>query len=74
MFKIRIAIPAYKINIGPMFQSSVIKRNNDVKHVELLTPWSRILAKKPIVGQLVKKFTTFYGSRRFITVFTEVRH
>jgi len=38
-----------------------------------LTPWSRVL-EKMIVTQLVKKFTAFYGTRRFITVFTRLHH
>jgi hypothetical protein len=29
---------------------------------------------KQIVSQLVKKFPTFYGIRRFITAFTRARH
>jgi hypothetical protein len=40
----------------------------------LLTPWSRVLVEKLAGLQLVKKFPAFYGSRRFITVFTSVRH
>jgi hypothetical protein len=42
----------------------------------LLSPqalWSRLL-EKLIVTQLVKKFLVFYGTRRFITVFTRARH
>jgi hypothetical protein len=35
-----------------------------------LIPWSRILLEKLVVTQLVKKFRTFYGNRRFIIVFT----
>jgi hypothetical protein len=35
----------------------------------LLTPWNRVLLEKLIVTQLVKKFTAFYKTRRFITVF-----
>ena len=35
----------------------------------LLTPWSRVLLEKLTVSQLVKKFPTFYGNRRFITAF-----
>jgi len=35
-----------------------------------LIPWSRVLPGKPTVTQLVKKFSAFYGNRRFITVFT----
>ena len=40
----------------------------------LLTPWSRILLEKPTGLQLVKKFPAFYGTRRFITAFTNARH
>ena len=37
------------------------------------TPWSRVLEK--LTGsQLVKKFLTFYGTRRFIAAFTSARH
>jgi hypothetical protein len=40
-----------------------------------LTAWSRILEKFIVVyAQLVKKFPVFYGTRRFITVFTRARH
>jgi len=39
----------------------------------LLTPWSRVLLEKLIGFQLVKKFPTFYGTRRFITAFTSAR-
>ena len=40
----------------------------------LLTPLSRVLLKKLTVSQLVKKFPTFYGTRKFITTFTSARH
>jgi hypothetical protein len=40
----------------------------------LLTPWSTIILKKLTVTQLVKKFPTFYGMKRFITVFTRAHH
>ena len=40
----------------------------------LLTSWSRVLLEKLTVCQLVKKFPAFYGTRRFITSFTSVRH
>jgi hypothetical protein len=36
----------------------------------LTTPWSRVLLEKLTVTQLVKKFPAFYGTRKFITVFT----
>ena len=39
-----------------------------------LIPWSRILLEKLTEAQLVKKFPAFYGTRRFITVFTRARH
>jgi uncharacterized membrane protein (GlpM family) len=39
----------------------------------LLTPWSKVL--KNVTGlQPVKKFPTFYVTRRFITAFTSARH
>ena len=36
----------------------------------LLTPWSRVLLEKLTGLQLVKKFPSLYGTRRFITTFT----
>ena len=39
----------------------------------LLTPWSRVLLEKLTGFQLVKKFPAFYGTRRFITAFTNAR-
>jgi hypothetical protein len=39
----------------------------------LLTSWSRVLLEKPTGSQLVEKFPTFYGTRRFITSFTSAR-
>ena len=40
----------------------------------LLTPWSRVLLEKLTGFQLVKKFTVFCGSQRFVTAFTSARH
>ena len=40
----------------------------------LLTPWCRVLLEKLTGLQLVKKFPEFHGTRRFITVLTNVRH
>jgi hypothetical protein len=37
-------------------------------------PWSRVLLEKLTRPQLFNKFTVFHGTRRFITVFTSVRH
>ena len=40
----------------------------------ILTPWCRVLLEKLTGLQLVKKFSTFHGTRRFITALTSVRH
>ena len=40
----------------------------------LLAPWSRFLLEEVTGFQLVKKFSSFYGTRRFITAFTSARH
>jgi len=39
----------------------------------LLTPCSTVLLEKLTAFQLVKKFPTFYGTRKFITAFTSAR-
>jgi hypothetical protein len=44
------------------------------KQKALFTPWNRALLEKLTVSQLVKKFPTFYGTRRFIIAFTSARH
>jgi hypothetical protein len=44
------------------------------KITHLHAPWSRVLLEKLTGLQLVKKFPTFYGNRRFITAFTSARH
>ena len=43
-------------------------------YIYLLTSWCRVLLKKLIGLQLVKKFPAFHGTRRFITARTSVRH
>jgi len=40
----------------------------------LLTPWNRVFLEKLTSFQQVKKFPTFYGTWRFITVFTSACH
>ena len=40
----------------------------------LLTPWCRVLLEKLTGLQLVKKFPTFHGTRRFIPALTSVSH
>jgi hypothetical protein len=39
-----------------------------------LTPWDRVLLKKPINAYLDKKFPAYYGNRRFITMLTKAHH
>jgi len=41
---------------------------------DLLTPWRRVLLEELTGFQQVKKFPAFYGTRRFITVFTSAHH
>ena len=43
-------------------------------NIVLLVAWSRVLLEKLTGFQLVKKFPTFYGTRRLITAFTSARH
>ena len=40
----------------------------------LLTAWCRVFLEKLTGLQLVKKFPAFYGTRRFITAITSIRH
>ena len=40
----------------------------------ILTPWCSVLLEKLTGLKLVKKFTAFHGTRRFITALTSVRH
>ena len=40
----------------------------------IITPWSKVLLKKLTGSQLVKKFPAFYGTRMFITAFTNAHH
>ena len=40
----------------------------------LLTPWCRVLLEKLTGLQLVKKFSAFHETRRFITALTSVHH
>ena len=42
--------------------------------VTVFTPWCRVLLEKLTGLQLVKKFPIFYGTRRFITALTSLRH
>jgi len=39
-----------------------------------LTLWNRVLLEKLTGTQLVIKFTTFYATQRFVTMFTRSHH
>ena len=60
----------YLKGTGEMFNPANIK----AILTHLLTPWCRVLLEKLTGLQLVKKFPTFQGTRRFITTLTGVRH
>jgi len=45
-----------------------------VRQSTILTLWSRVLLEKLNGLQLVKQFSAFYGTVRFITAFTTARH
>ena len=71
----------YLAGFSTVSTHSVIANNQPMDRIEnyslfmyLLTPRSRVLHEKLIGFQLVKKFPTFYGNRRFITAFTSARH
>ena len=50
------------------------KNTTGINPKYLLTPRCRILLEKLTGLNLVKKFPTFYGTRRFITALTSVHH
>jgi len=51
-----------------------VQKLNPVSLTYLLTPWSTVLLEKLTGFQLVKKFPTFYGTRRFVTTFASACH
>jgi hypothetical protein len=57
---------------------SIVRRAYDSKEGSIksseLSPWNRVLLGKPTVAQLLKNFSTSYGTRKFITVFTTARY
>jgi hypothetical protein len=40
------------------------------RHKGSPTPWSWVLVQKRVITQLLKKLPTFYGTEKFITMFT----
>ena len=52
-----------------------VSESHSAQHTNLLlTPRCRVLLEQLTGLQLVKKFLTFHGTRRFITALTSVRH
>jgi hypothetical protein len=47
-----------------------VQKHNSLK----LSIWGKILLQKLIIAQLVKKFSAFYETQMFITVFTGACH
>ena len=54
--------------------SSFTRKLKDWHASSINTPWSRVLLEKLIGLHPVKKFPTFYGTRRYITTFTSACH
>jgi hypothetical protein len=52
---------------------SITKKKKEIFPNEL-TSWTWVLLEKLPVVQLIKNLPTFYGTRMFITVFTQVLH
>jgi hypothetical protein len=48
--------------------------NNTAPHPRSQTAWSRVLYDKLVAPKLDKKFPLFYGTRKFITLFTTAHH
>ena len=57
-----------------MRQIHTFETSYESKQTNSLTPKSRIIRKKLTGSQLVKKFPAFYGTGKFLTAFTSVRH
>lgn len=62
----------------PNNKSSLTARTKDfilkfsVKSIRQLTLWSRTLLERLAVDQLVKKLPSFYGTQRYVTMFTRI--
>jgi len=63
---------SFRPRCGPGVDSA--SNRNEYLLTYLLTPRCKVLLEKLTGLQLVKKFPAFHGTRRFITVLTNVRH
>ena len=64
----------YKVGVWHRAVRGMVTTHTRFILTYVLTLLSRILFEKLTGSQLVKKFPTFYGNRRFITAFTNARH
>jgi hypothetical protein len=61
------------ISPGTAVPSFPLLCNTDRALYSLLTPWSRVLTEKLIVGQLIKNFPVFYGTNSLlIPIFSQM--
>ena len=58
----------------PRIVTIIVHSKNLILTSYLLTPWCRVLLEKLAGLQLVKKFSPFHGTLRFITALTSIRH
>ena len=63
----------YFVNSAPYF-SELFHTTTFPDPILTVTPWCRVLLEQLTGLQLVKRFPAFYGTPRFITALTSVRH
>jgi hypothetical protein len=61
------------LNFITLFKWTILLRKHINIHI-LISSWKWALLEKPLVAQLFKNFPAFYGTQRFITVFTRALH
>jgi hypothetical protein len=62
-----------ELHVSVLHVANLVSSTEDFTY-SLLTPYSTVLLQKLTGLQLAKKFPAFYGTRKFITAFTSVRH
>ena len=67
-------IPEHNHNSNWCITALTLTLNLSLLVTYILTPRSRVLLEKLTSSRLVKKFPAFYGTRKFITAFTNDRH
>ena len=69
-----LSVASTGVRRGMIYGREFGKNDKRIESIFLHTPWSTVLLEKLTGCQLVKKFPSFYGTRRFITSFTSARH